>query len=356
MVRLSAAESSETVSSGRLSRGSSITTRLSAAVPPPMAWLPSWSSLTTCYDLNDDGVAVANDVNGLPPLHALDLDPHGPLTTPSFFCDTGKRRTLPFVGRLIERRVVGLVDHRSLEHDLLRHVFLARAAHRHFQRDASQGERVVVAAADDVAGFDQLHGLAAGVDGDDLRLAAGGFERVDSADRHRIVGGKDAVDLRISAQQLRSNVLAGGAGVIGRFAGQQPDVGKLLDGVAKALGAPCGGAVAVGTVEDHDVAFALQRLDEIAAGVFRQGNIVDTDIARDRAALEAFIGIEQRDLRGIDLVDGTLGFAEVYRVEHDGRRLVLDGVVDELVLIGDVVRCRRHIVDHFDAETFRRDT
>src|SRR5580704_9869771 len=122
MVRLSAVDSSETVSSGRLSRGSF------------KAMIPRWFRRFIGRSLS---------------------------------IDIAKRRTFAFVERLIERRIIGLVDHRRLENEFVRDSLFADGAHRHFDGEAALREGIVVAAAEDVAGFDEIHHLAAGIDAAD---------------------------------------------------------------------------------------------------------------------------------------------------------------------------------------------
>src|ERR1700683_2844842 len=112
MVRLRAVDSSETVSSGRLSRGS-----FNAVVP----------SLS--------GYAL-------------------------------QRRAFALVARLFEWRVVRLIDHSRLEHDLVWNRLLANRTYRHFKANAALHEGIVVATTDNVAGFDQIHHFAAGIDAD----------------------------------------------------------------------------------------------------------------------------------------------------------------------------------------------
>ena len=88
-------------------------------------------------------------------------------------------------------------------------VLFAHAAHRHFDGEAALHEGIVVAAADDVAGFDQIHHLAAGIDADDQGFAVRGLERVDRTDRHRIVGGENAVEMTHNAAQETGDDLFG---------------------------------------------------------------------------------------------------------------------------------------------------
>src|SRR5579864_1435941 len=126
MVRLSAVDSSETVSSGRLSRGSF------TAIGPRIA----------------------------PSIYRQSLS-----------VDVAQCRTFAFIQRLIERRVIGLVDYRRLENELVRDILLADGAHRHFDGEAALGEGIVIAAADDVALLDEIHHFTAGIDAGDQGFA-----------------------------------------------------------------------------------------------------------------------------------------------------------------------------------------
>src|SRR5580700_10555940 len=184
MVRLSAVDSSETVSSGRLSRGSF------------KAMIPRWSRRFIGRSLS---------------------------------IDIAQRRTFAFVERLIERRVIGLVDHRRLEDELAWHVLFAQAAHRHFDGETALREGIVVAAADDVAGFDEIHHLAAGIDADDQSFLFRRLQRIDRAHCHWVVGGENAVDMREFAQETGDDLFGLPALIISRLAVEELYVGKLLD-------------------------------------------------------------------------------------------------------------------------------
>ena len=157
------------------------------------------------------------------------------------------------------------------------------------------------------------------------------------------------------AQEPGHHFLALCALVIGHLAVEEFYAGKFLDDVAKPLAAAFGGETFVRSVEDHDTAVAVHRLEQVTAGLARQRDVVGADIADDAGIDERLVGVDQRDLRGIDLFHRTVGFRELDRHEDDGVRLVLDGVVDQLVLLGHAVRRRRHVIDQLHAEVLGGD-
>src|SRR5262245_52729310 len=98
-----------------------------------------------------------------------------PALVRSFPRDALQGRARAFLHRSLVGLIVRLVDHDRLQHELLRHRLLAQAAQRDLDAEATLREAVGVAAAEDIARFDEIEGLPAGIDADHQRGPVGGL-------------------------------------------------------------------------------------------------------------------------------------------------------------------------------------
>src|SRR5215216_6311397 len=102
----------------------------------------------------------------------------------------------PLDGSLVCLRV-RLVDHGGLGHDFLRNRLLAQRTDRDLGAEAAFDETVIIAARQHLAGLDEVDRFLAGIDADDRRERLFRLlERLDRAEGHGVVGGQNAVDLR----------------------------------------------------------------------------------------------------------------------------------------------------------------